>query len=358
MANKDKINEIELSNKTISELDKYNIPPSPKCYEVMYEYLKGQNIEIINSIEKFLKKHDNLTEIFLLKVHSSVLSYETIAKTVNTVTSLLDVQITGLNDSVSSSDQELNVFTDAIDSFSEYIDNDAHNMTDRNIISYIVSATTRVKDKVKELETDLHNSQAEIKQLHNYLENMCQEAMVDPLTTLATRKRCDQILSKSIRNCLETSENMSVVFIEIDHYDAFKEKWGQVTSEQILRFTASALKENIKGRDAAARYSESLFIMILPKTDAHGAKILSEHIRNTVERKRIIKKTTGEFLGRVTVSAGIAQFKEGESLGYLLNRAERTLAIARQNGRNCSMTEEEAADFMQSNNSGDMAANG
>ena len=319
----------------------------------MFEYIKGDNIEIKKAINKHLEKGETITELFLQKVYSSVLSYDTIARTVDTVTTMLTTQITGLNESVSSSDQELNIFTNAIDSFSEHIDNKNEIIEaseDNNIISYIVEATDRIKNKIKQLENELQHSQAEIKKLHNYLDNMCQDAMVDSLTSLATRKRLDQILLKSIRTSIEINEKLSIAFIEVDHYEAFKQKWGQVTSEQILRFTASSIRENIKGRDSAARYSEALFVMVLPKTDIHGSKILAEHIRNTIERKRIIKKTTGEFLGRVTVSVGIAEFQEGESLGYLVSRAERSLVMARQNGRNCTITENDINKSSNENN--------
>ena len=300
----------------------------------------------------------------MLRVHASVLSYDTIARAVDTVTNMLTTQLTGLNDTVSSSDKELNLFNDAINSFNTHIHHQSNSdnfiqeneYNGKNIIAYMIDATVRVQNKIKELETELNHSQAEIKKLHHYLDNMCQEAMIDPLTSLATRKRVDQILSKSIRNSIETSEKLSVAFIEVDNYDAFKDKWGQITSEQILRFTASSIKENIKGRDSAARYSESLFIMVLPKTDTHGTKILAEHIRNTIERKRIVKKATGEFLGRITVSVGVAEFQEGESLGYLMSRAERSLSLARENGKNCTMTEHDVNLLNDQNNN--KASNG
>jgi diguanylate cyclase len=344
MTNDTHKNDIEYSKKTISELEKYNITPIPKCYEVMFEFIKGDNLEIQTAIHKFLEKEPTLTEPFLLRLHASILSYDTIARTVDTVTTMLTTQISGLNNSFATSDEELSLFTNAIDSFSQHLNNcdNGDDESSNNIITYIIDATTRIKNKIKELESDLNSSQLEIKKLHNYLDNMCQEAMIDPLTSLATRKRFDQILSKSIRNSLEVSEKMAIAFIEVDNYDCFKEKWGQITSEQILRFAASSIKENIKGRDSASRYSESLFIMLLPKTDTHGTRTLSEHIRNTIERKRIVKKATGEFLGRVTVSIGIAEFNEGESLGNLINRAERCLSIARNNGKNCTITEEDA----------------
>lgn len=353
-------NDIEISKLTIEKLLENDITPTPQCYEVMFAYLKGDNIEVNKAFEKYFKKHQLITESFLNKVHSSVLYYDTMAKTVNTVTSLLTNQISDLNHSVITSDQEIGVFNEAIDSFSQYIEDDIDNFSDKNIVNYIINATSRIKDKIKELEESLNNSQIEIKQLHSYLENMCQETMIDPLTALATRKKSDQILSRAIRNSLETSEELAIVFVEIDYYDQFQEKWGQATSEQILRFTATALKENIKGRDSASRYSETIFMLILPKTSAKGAKALSEHIRNTIERKRIVKKTTGEYLGRVTISAGIAEFKEGESLGYLVSRAEKSLTAARLNGRNCSVTEDETNDILSNldNDNNDQVANG
>jgi diguanylate cyclase len=329
----------ELFQKALSELKKYNIAVMPKCYEVMFEYVKGDNIEINKAFDKFIDHGGVINQAFLLKVHSTVLSYDTMAKTVDTVTSMLTAHISGLHQSVSSSDEELNIFTTAVDSFSKHIYDNSDDISlpeyDNNIVHYITGATERVKNKIQDLEKELEYSQAEIKKLYNHLDSVCQETMIDGLTTLITRKRLDQVLLKEIKNAIETAGKLSIAFIEVDNYDAFKKKWGQVTSEQILRFVASSIKENIKGRDSAARYSESLFMITLPRTDARGAAVLAEYIRSMIESKRIIKKTTGEFLGRVTISVGIAQFQEGESLGYFISRTEMALSVARDNGKNC-----------------------
>jgi diguanylate cyclase len=331
--------EIALAEKTLTELKKYNIPPTPKCYEVMYTFLKEDNLEVTNAVNKYLNAHDTITEVMLLKIHTSILSYDTIARTVNIVTDLLNKQLNRLDDTFSSSNQEIDVFSDAITSFNQHIDNEDNGVIENNIIDYISEATSRIKNKIHELSSNLNASQDEIRKLQSYLENVCQESMIDPLTSLTTRKKSDQILSQSIRNSIETSEEMSLILMEIDHFEEFNEKWGYVTSEQILRFIAFSLKENIKGRDTASRFGTYLFLIILPKTELEGACILAEHIRNTIEKKRIIKKTTGEFLGRVTVSSGVTQFKNGDSIGYLMSRVENALNFARQNGRNCTISE-------------------
>jgi diguanylate cyclase len=343
MSNQINNNTKELSQRTLEELEKYNIAPTPKCYEVMFEYIKDDNIEVRKAFDKCLEAGGIINEAFLLKLQSTVLSYDTIAIMVDTVTEMLTNHMTGLHQSVSSSDEELNIFSAAVDSFSKHIMNKNKKFflpdDSDNIVDCIVTATDRVRNKIKDLETELEYSQTEIKKLHTYLDSVCQDNMLDNLTSLATRKRIDQVVLKEIRNSVEINEPLSVAFIEVDNYDAFKKKWGQITSEQILRFVGVSIKENIKGRDTAARYSESLFMVTLPKTNADGSCILADYIRTTIERKRIIKKTTGEFLGRVTVSVGVAQFQEGESVGYLITRAEKALSIARANGKNCIIIE-------------------
>lgn len=353
-------NNQELSAKTLAELAKYNIVPTPKCYEVMFEYLKNDNIEVIKAFNKCLEAGGVIDEAFLLKIQSSILSYDTITRTVDTVTSMLTAQMMGLCQSVSSSDEELEIFSTAMDSFSEHIENknSIYSEEDNNIVEYIINATARVKNKIKDLENELEYSQTEIRKLHTYLENVCQENMLDSLTSLATRKKIDQVILKEIKYSVETAEKLCVAFIEVDNYSAFKKKWGQVTSEQILRFTATSIKDNIKGRDTAARYSESLFMLVLPKTNTDGGLVLADHIRTMIERKRIIKKNTGEFLGRVTVSVGISQFQEGESVGYLVSRAEKALAIARENGKNCIIIDTLHNNGNSGDNSQNKAANG
>jgi diguanylate cyclase len=332
--------EIALAEKTLIELKKYNIPPTPKCYEVMYSFLKEDNLELSKAVNKCFDSHDTISEAMLLKIHTSVLSYDTIARIVDIITDLLAKQFNNLDNAISSSDDEIKNFQEALVSFTQHIDNEENlSNSHNNIINYISEATSRIKSKITDLSTNLNNSQDEIKKLQSYLEKVCQESMLDPLTTLATRKKADQVLSNSIRNSLATEEHLSLILIEIDNYEAFKEKWGYVTSEQILCFVASALKENIKGRDTASRFGTALFFIILPKTPLQGACALAEHIRNTIERKRIIKKTTGEFLGRITVSSGVSEFKNGEAIGYLMNKLEKNLDAARKNGHNCIISD-------------------
>lgn len=333
----------ELSQKTLEILQKYNIPCEPKAYEVWFNYVSQDHVEVVKAIDEYIAKGGVPDIDFTNKLYSTVLSYDMIAKTVDSVTNMLNEQIVCVTGSMSETDDELGLFSDLLVGASNEIE---EGMFTSDLAGKLNVAIDRVNNKIRELESDLENSQEEIKKLQNYLETVRQETNVDPLTSLATRRKYDQWLSQIVRNSIECDEEMCVAFFEVDHYEAFKTKWGQSTSEQILRFIGLALRENIKGRDVASRYASTIFALILPKTALEGAKVVSEHVREIVERKRIIKKTTGEFLGRVTLSIGIASYKKGESIGLLSARCEKALLAARANGRNCIVTELEADEIL------------
>jgi diguanylate cyclase len=50
--------------------------------------------------------------------------------------------------------------------------------------------------------------------------------------------------------------------------------------------------------------------------------------------KELKKKSTGEILGRVTISVGVSMLKQGEDTDALIERADACLYAAKRNGRN------------------------
>ena len=69
-----------------------------------------------------------------------------------------------------------------------------------------------------------------------------------------------------------------------------------------------AFKGHVKGRDTAARFGGEEFAVIFPQTELAASKTVAEQIRQIVENKKIVKKSTGEGLGRITMSFDVVQF--------------------------------------------------
>ena len=97
---------------------------------------------------------------------------------------------------------------------------------------------------------------------------------------------------------------------------------------------ASLLRHNVKGQDLVARYGGEEFAVILPATRLADAATLADRLRELVASRRIQLKDRGQTLGRVTLSIGVAEFRQGERCADWIARADRALYEAKHVGRN------------------------
>ena len=90
-----------------------------------------------------------------------------------------------------------------------------------------------------------------------------------------------------------------------------------------------SVKQNVKGQDIAARYGGEEFAVILPNTVLRSALTVADHIRRAVMTKELMKRSTGENLGRVTISLGVATAAQGRHRA-VADRARRRLPLRGQ----------------------------
>jgi diguanylate cyclase len=138
----------------------------------------------------------------------------------------------------------------------------------------------------------------------------------------------------AVQNALASGEPLSLVMFDIDHFKYFNDTYGHLTGDQVLRLVATSLKQTIKGQDITARYGGDEFAVLLPDTALRQALTVADHIRRAVMSKELKKKSTGEMLGRVTVSIGVSMLEPGDNTDSLIERADVCLYAAKRAGRN------------------------
>jgi diguanylate cyclase len=94
------------------------------------------------------------------------------------------------------------------------------------------------------------------------------------------------------------------------------------------------VKQNVKGRDIAARYGGEEFVIALPNTALQSAITVADHVRHAVMTKELMKRSSGERLGRVTISIGAAVLHPSDTSQLLIERADKCLYAAKRHGRN------------------------
>lgn len=214
------------------------------------------------------------------------------------------------------------------------LDENTDQGTFKSLVEELVSATARMQRRSRDLEKRLSETSHEVDQLRLNLEKVREEAMTDALTGVANRKRFDEAIRKGRRGAEMHGERLSLILCDIDHFKRFNDTWGHQTGDQIIRFVAACLGRFCKDYHVVARYGGEEFGIVMPKTGLDEARIMADKIRSTVESKRLLRKSTNEDLGHITVSLGVSEYQIGESVEGLIERCDTNLYKSKQTGRN------------------------
>ncbi len=132
---------------------------------------------------------------------------------------------------------------------------------------------------------------------------------------------------------------LSVLMIDVDHFKIYNDRHGHLAGDNALRGVSKILEHVRRANDVVARYGGEEFAIILPGTSLRAALTVADHVRRAVMTKELMKRSTGEHLGRVTVSIGVAVLQKGETAQSLIERADNCLYTAKRCGRNRVMCE-------------------
>ncbi|VVD75797.1 Phytochrome-like protein cph2 [Pandoraea iniqua] len=161
-----------------------------------------------------------------------------------------------------------------------------------------------------------------------------QMASTDPLTGLANRRTLDEAYDREWRRAVRERAPLSLLFIDVDHFKTFNDRYGHPAGDDALVAVAHAISKSIRRPgDFAGRYGGEEFMVILPKTDAGGARDVAERVRTAVRATAIAHE--GSEHGRVTISIGIAgtgAMPTGTP-DSLLQAADEALYSAKREGR-------------------------
>ncbi|MBN2977262.1 deoxyribonuclease [Pseudomonas fluorescens] len=158
-------------------------------------------------------------------------------------------------------------------------------------------------------------------------------AATDALTGLANRRILDERLRLEWDRAQRSTEPLTLLMIDVDHFKAFNDRHGHQGGDEALRTVAQVIGSNIRRpADLAARYGGEEFAVVLPHTDTKGALLIAEHIRSSVER---LPRVAGDERP-ITVSIGLSTWHKRSrlSLEALLLSADQALYEAKRAGRN------------------------
>jgi diguanylate cyclase len=330
-----------LAKSAIAVMAECNVVPTPENFELFYAFAAGENPGVAQVIGAMVAAKKPFTPELLADLRLRCLSGAHAARAMDTIGSgmgqVIDSVLTRLESAGRHAEQYGHTLTEA----GGALDAGQNPADIAALVADLIAATKAMEDRTRLLEGELQKSAEQVTELSGQLDDVRKESLTDPLTGIANRKAFDAAMESAML-ALAEGDSVSLMMCDIDHFKKFNDTWGHQTGDQVLRLVASCLSDNVKGRDTAARYGGEEFAVLLRGAALANATHVGDQIRLAVQGRKLVKKSTGDVLGTITISVGIAQFAPGDTVESVIRRADACLYGAKKNGRNLVLNQNDS----------------
>ncbi|MEO0398807.1 MAG: GGDEF domain-containing protein [Pseudomonadota bacterium] len=331
----------ELADETLQNIKEHAASASPMSYELWFTHIAGLNPKLSTELEKAIESDQTLTDAATQLLHDRHFANELHAKEVLVATEGVSSQVERVIERIVSAGDDYKSFSGSLETAMSSLETVEEKTELSSLITVLADATSAITKRNADLEGQLQVAQSELTSLRDDVHKIREEAYTDGLTGIANRKRFDREMEKTLLALEEEdAEPACLILGDVDHFKSFNDKWGHQVGDQVLKLVASGLSANTKGQDLVARYGGEEFAIIVPNTTLEDAMMLSDKLRGEIAKRRLTKRSTNEVIGHVTISFGVARICKDDSATEVIERADRCLYKAKENGRNCVIGEE------------------
>lgn len=155
-------------------------------------------------------------------------------------------------------------------------------------------------------------------------------AETDPLTGLANRRRAMAEADRAAVAATRDGSPLALVLFDIDHFKAVNDCFGHPVGDAVLARVAEIARDALRPGEMVGRIGGEEFLCVLPAANLAVARNCAERLR-----RAIAEQSGSDDLPAVTVSAGYAAWRKGDSTLSLFARADAALYQAKSSGRDC-----------------------
>jgi diguanylate cyclase (GGDEF)-like protein len=175
-------------------------------------------------------------------------------------------------------------------------------------------ARLNIARRILSMQEQLRAHAAQLAELHEAL--ACQNAVLeqqnarlaaravtDGLTGLSNRRHFDEALRTALSFARRHDQPLSLVLLDVDHFKSYNDAFGHLAGDEVLCAVAEILQSHARVHDVAARYGGEEFALVLPATDAAGARSLAERLRTAIASRPWPRRQVTASLGLATTTA-------------------------------------------------------
>jgi diguanylate cyclase (GGDEF)-like protein len=173
----------------------------------------------------------------------------------------------------------------------------------------------------RQAEAALRDSESRYRQL----------SITDGLTGLFNHRHFYTRLEEECQRADRSGDPLSLLLVDVDNFKQFNDAYGHPAGDHVLTTLASVMGRSIRAMDMGFRYGGEEFTVILPQCGASGTSGIAERLREAFQATYHAVGDSGRYL---SVSIGGAEYRQGEGVQALVNRADQALYRAQRQGKN------------------------
>jgi diguanylate cyclase (GGDEF)-like protein/PAS domain S-box-containing protein len=175
----------------------------------------------------------------------------------------------------------------------------------------------------KVMEEALRESEKKYKEL----------SITDDLTGLFNQRHLYNQLRAEIDRIQRYKHPLALLLLDVDNFKIYNDTYGHLAGDKVLAKLGQVIRNSIRKTDSGYRYGGEEFTVILTETRGQDAVVAADRIRKRFADEIFFPVPLEPV--RVTVSVGIAGYRDGEEIASFVKRADQNMYEAKRKGKNC-----------------------
>ncbi|HWK42022.1 MAG TPA: GGDEF domain-containing protein [Croceibacterium sp.] len=201
-------------------------------------------------------------------------------------------------------------------------------------VARLTQVAQAMADRTRKAENELRDREQETRRLRKRLNKLQHDADHDHLTGLPNRRAFEAEFERAVQEAKDSGEALSLAFCDLDHFKQVNDVHGHDTGDRVLKLVAQELLNASGGSCHVSRHGGEEFVMLFRGATTAEAKARLDRTREALSKRRLVNRDSGDPIGGVTFSAGVADVRAFDNPRYALIVADEALLLAKETGRN------------------------
>lgn len=332
MAKNDLEKSFETLKSTIPLLLKHEIPAIPTNYALWYTYVSNENPALNEELDQAVANDQPLSPLKakdLYRSHVSDKQEVSVWQLRQSIEGMLIELNQSMKDTKKDTREYKTIMDRCLDDLNK-VEQEGWSVEEvMGLVRNMVTEAQAIRQSTISFNSALTNAEKEIQRLREQLAESQQDALYDALTGLCNRRYFNSEIESKVN-----MDKMSLLLVDIDHFKKINDSHGHQMGDLVLKTVARKLQSGCRDNAQVFRYGGEEFAIIMPNATLAKARHNADVLRRSIEKIAVKNRRTGETLGDITVSVGVAECQAGESAEDVIERADKQLYQAKKLGRN------------------------